>query len=225
MAKKQATAQHDQATNGDATEAAAETPKKKETEIETVKMTDGRVIDFAGKKKMLKEGLKLDDGQLAIRIDFRNGETRTYPINSALLDQFATHGAEQKYGDYLAGAKDDQGNPIDVDDMVLELDELHEQLYTRAEWGTKRDASGMAGTSILIRALSEFKGETIAQSKERVKPLSHKEKMLLRLNPRLKPIIERMEAERASKGAKIDTDAILDAPAVEPANVAAAGQA
>ena len=225
MAKKQATAQHDQATNGDATEAAAETPKKKETEIETVKMTDGRVIDFAGKKKMLKEGLKLDDGQLAIRIDFRNGETRTYPINAALLDQFATHGAEQKYGDYLAGAKDDQGNPIDVDDMVLELDELHEQLYTRAEWGTKRDASGMAGTSILIRALSEFKGETIAQSKERVKPLSHKEKMLLRLNPRLKPIIERMEAERASKGAKIDTDAILDAPAVEPANVAAAGQA
>lgn len=215
MAKKQAAAQEQQ-TNGDATEAAA-TTKKKETEIESVKMTDGRIVDFAGKKKMLKDGFKLDSGELAIRIDFRNGETRTYPINPALLEQFATHGAEQKYGDYLAGAKDDAGNPIDVDDMVLELDELHEQLYVKAEWGVKRDASGMAGTSILIRALAEFKGETIAQAKERVKPLSHKEKMLLRLNPRLKPIIERMEAERASKGTKIDTDAILDAPAASPA--------
>jgi len=213
-----------QQTNGNATEAPADAKaKKKEPEIETVKMSDGRVVDFAGKKKMLKEGLKLDDGLLAIRIDFRNGETRTYPLNPALVEQFATHGAEQKYGDYLAGAKDDAGNPIDVDDMVLELDELHDQLYTRAEWGTKRDASGMAGTSVLIRALAEFKAETIAQAKDRVKPLSHKEKMLLRLNPRLKPIIERMEAEKASKGTKIDTDAILDAPA--PAPVAAAEQA
>jgi len=208
------------ATNGDATQATPEKAKKKETEIETVKMTDGRIVDFAGKKKMLKEGLAVGaDGVIAIRIDFRNGETRTYPLNEALIVQFAQHGAEQKYGDYLAGAKDDAGNPIDIDDMILELDELHEQLYVKGEWGVKRDASGMAGTSTLIKALAEFKGESVAQAKERVKPLSHKEKMLLRLNPRLKPIIERMEAERASKGTKIDTDAILDAPA--PAAAAA----
>lgn len=190
--------------------AEANTAKAK-TEVETVTMTDGRVVEFAGKKKMLKEGLTMPDGSLAIRIDFRNGEFRTYPLRSDMLPKFATHGAEQKYGDYLAGAKDDNGQPLEVEDMILELDGLHTQLFTDGDWKTARDASGMAGTSILARALAEFKSKPIADILASLKDRTHKEKMALRLNPKIKPIVDRLEAEKAAKGAKVDTDAILDA--------------
>ena len=184
--------------------------KKNTPEVETVKMEDGRAVDFVGKKKIDKSGFKLADGTLGIRIDFRNGQTRQYPLRPDMIEKFATHGAEQKYGDQLAGAKDEHGQPLDVEDMVLELDALHKQLYEDGDWTTKRDASGMAGTSILARALAEIKSKTLPEILESLKKLSHKEKMALRLNPKVKPTVDRLEAERAAKGTQVDSDSVLD---------------
>jgi len=41
------------------------------------------------------------------------------------------------------------------------------------------------------------------------KARSQQEKMALRTSPKLKPIVDRLEAEKASKGAKVDTEALL----------------
>lgn len=174
---------------------------KTETQVETVTMTDGRVVDFAGKRKLLKESSVTADGKVQVRLDFRNGETRLFTIPDNLMAKFAAHGAEQKLGDEIAGLND-------VEDCVLAVDELIDRLYN-GEWSVKREANGMAGTSVLVRALVEYTGKTVEQIKQFLSGKSQAEKVALRNNPKIKPIVERIEAEKASKKANVDTDAML----------------
>lgn len=174
---------------------------KPETTVETVTLTDGRIVDFAGKRKLLKESSVTADGKVAVRLDFRNGETRLFTIPDALLNKFAAHGAEQKLGDEIAGLND-------VEDCVLAVDELIDRLYN-GEWSVKREANGMAGTSVLVRALVEHTGKTVDAIKTFLAGKSQAEKVALRNNPKIKPIVERIEAEKASKKANVDTDAML----------------
>ena len=172
-----------------------------ETTYETVRMSDGRTVDFPGKRQLIKSSRIGDGGELSVTLDFRNGETRLFTLPAAMIQQFALHGAEQKLGDEIAGVKD-------IDDAVLAIDELIDRLYN-GEWGIKREASGIAGTSVLVRALVEVTGKTVEQIKEFLKAKSHAEKMALRANPKVKAIVDRIEAEKASKAAKVDTDAML----------------
>lgn len=184
-----------------AVESEVKTTKAK-PEVETVELTDGRKVDFVGKRKMLKETI-IDGDTVACRIDFRNGQTRTFVLPQELLLKFAGHGAEQKYGDETAGVDD-------VDDMVLAVDDLDSRIQ-KLEWSQKREGSGMAGTSILLRALMEFSGRSQEQVKEFLTGKSQAEKLALRNSAKVKPIVERLEAEKLSKGTKVDTDALLGA--------------
>ena len=179
------------------------TAAKEETKVQTVTMTDGRSVDFPGKRRMQKESF-VDDasGAISVRLDFINGETRTFTIPEGLVAKFAAHGAEQKLGDETAGL-------TDVDDAVLAIDELVERL-NKGEWGVKREGNDMSGTSVLARALVEYKNTTMEKVKTFLAGKSAAEKMALRANPGLKPIIERIEAEKAAKGTKVDTDALLN---------------
>ena len=174
---------------------------KVETAVETVTMQDGRIVEFAGKRKLLKESLQSPEGKVQVRLDFRNGETRLFTLPDNLLAKFAAHGAEQKLGDEIAGL-------ADVDDCVIAIDELIDRLYN-GEWSVKREANGMAGTSVLVRALVEHTGKTVEQIKTFLSGKTQAEKVALRNNPKVKPIVERIEAEKASKGSKVDTDALL----------------
>lgn len=173
---------------------------KKETQIETVTMQDGRVVDFAGKRKLLKES-SVENGVAQVRLDFRNGETRLFTIPAAMTLRFATHGAEQKLGDEIAGLED-------TDDCVIAIDDLIERLYN-GEWAIKREGSGMAGTSILARALVEHTGKTAEAIKTFLSTKTQAEKVALRNNPKIKPIVQRLEDEKSSKNTKVDTDALL----------------
>lgn len=168
--------------------------------VETVTLTDGRQVDFAGKRKMLKETI-IEGDTVAVRLDFRNGATRTFVLPPELILRFAGHGAEQKYGDETAGVDD-------VDDMVMAVDDLDSRIQ-KGEWSIKREGGGMAGTSVLLRALMEFSGRTQEQVKEFLSGKSQAEKLALRNSPKVKPIVERLEAEKASRAAKVDTDALL----------------
>lgn len=174
---------------------------KTETQVETVTMTDGRIVDFAGKRKLLKESSVNADGKVQVRLDFRNGETRLFTLPDNLMAKFAAHGAEQKLGDEIAGL-------TDTEDCVLAVDELIDRLYN-GEWSVKREANGMAGTSVLVRALVEHTGKTVDAIKQFLSGKSQAEKVALRNNPKIKPIVERIEAEKASKKANVDTDAML----------------
>ena len=174
---------------------------KQETQIETVVMQDGRAVDFAGKRKLLKESIVGDDGSVQIRLDFRNGETRLFTLPSNLMARFAAHGAEQKLGDEIAGTED-------VEDCVLAVDNLIDRLYN-GEWSVKRETNGMAGTSVLMRALVEHTGKTPEQIKAFLSGKSQAEKVALRNNPKIKPIVDRIEVEKASRKTNVDTDALL----------------
>lgn len=184
---------------------------KQEPKIETVTMKDGRVVDFVGNRQLLKESIFTGDGKVQVRLDWRNGETRLVTLPDALLLKFAAHGAEQKLGDEIAGLKGENGQDADIEDKILAVDELVDRLYN-GEWSIKREG-GIAGTSVLIRALVEmYNGaKSVEDIKVFLKPKTQAEKMALRQNARVKPIIERLEAEKASKAAqKYNTDDMLN---------------
>ena len=174
---------------------------KVETQIETVTMEDSRVVEFAGKRKLLKTSTITPEGKVAVRMDFRNGQTRTFTLPDSMVTKFAAHGAEQKLGDEIAGLDD-------TDDCVMAVDELIDRLYN-GEWGVKREANGMAGTSILARALCELTGKTREQIKAFLAGKSQAEKVALRNSGKVKPIVERLESEKTTRGTKVDTDALL----------------
>lgn len=177
--------------------------ESKDSKVETVSMKDGRLVDFAGKRKLLKDTF-IEGSDVTIRLDFRNGETRTFKIPQELMLKFAGHGAEQKLGDEIAGVDD-------VEDCVLAVDDLMTRLDNK-EWSTKSAGNGMAGTSILVRALMEFTGKTLEQIRAFLSSKNQAEKIALRNNPKVKPIVERLESEKAAKmagAAKVDTDAML----------------
>lgn len=185
-------------------------PAKNEPQVESVKMEDNRVVDFPGKRKLLKESFVTDDGKVQVRLDFRNGATRLFTIPDNLMAKFAAHGAEQKLGDEIAGLKGADGKEADIDDAVLAVDELIDRLYN-GEWNQRKEANGLAGTSVLIRALVElYNGaKSVEQVKAFLKDKTQAEKLALRQSARVKPIVERLEAEKAAKGQKVDADALL----------------
>ena len=178
---------------------ANEVGKKAKSEVETVLMQDGRKVDFVGKRKLLKESL-FGNGQEtpAVRLDYRNGETRVFEIPTDLFAQFACHGAEQKLGDETAGMED-------VDDMVIAVDELIDRL-NKGEWSTRREGSGFAGTSILLQALVEVSGKTIEQIRGFLSGKTQADKMALRNSPKIKPVVDKLEAAKATK---VDTESLL----------------
>ena len=176
------------------------------TTYNSVKMDDGRTVDFAGKRKMLKESIKKADGSLQVRLDFVNGETRLFTLSDALLAEFALHGAQQKLGDEIAGL-------VDVEDAIMAIDELTERLNA-GTWGVQRASGGaMAGTSILARALVEHTKKPMETIKAFLAPKTAAEKVALRRHKDIGVIVARLEAEKAAKGGKtkatVDTDALL----------------
>lgn len=173
-----------------------------ETNVTTVKMEDGRVVDFPGKRKISKESTVEADGTVTVRLDFVSGATRSLTIPDSIFAKCAAHGAEQKLGDACAGLKD-------VDDAVIAVEELIARLEA-GEWNVRREGNGMAGTSVLARALVESTGKDMATIKEFLSKKSQAEKVALRNNPKIKPIVERIEAEKVNKGPQVDTDALLD---------------
>lgn len=178
---------------------------KTETVVETVTMSDARVVEFAGKRKLIKS-TKVTDGKVQVTLDFRNGETRLFTIPDNLLLQFAGHGAEQKLGDEIAGVDD-------VEDCVLAVDELIDRLYN-GEWSMRKEGSGVAGTSVLAKALAEHTGKSIEEIRAFLKPKTQAEKMALRANPKIAPIVERLEKEKANSKDHTQSDALLESLSV-----------
>lgn len=167
-----------------------------------VTMTDGREVGFNAKQKLVKDSAIADDGTISVRLDFVNGETRLFTLNPAMIAQFAAHGAEQKLGDEIAGEKD-------VDDAIIAMDDLIKRLNA-GEWNVKRAAGAFAGTSILIRALVEASGKSVEEIKAFLENKSQAEKLALRRSDKLRPIVERLESEKAaSSKSAVDTDSLL----------------
>lgn len=192
----------------------AEASAKKETVVTPVKMTDGRTVNFAGKRKMSKE-IIIKDGKVSVRFDFLNGETRTYVVGTALLNQLAGHGASQKIGDEAAGVDE-------VDDMVVAIDDIITRL-NKGEWTTTRAAGdGFSGASVVIRAIGEVTGKTVdevkaflekklADDKAKGGTLTRRDLYASFRAPNSKTgvVIARLEKDKASKAVKVNADDLL----------------
>lgn len=203
------------------------TSKKVKAEVTKVKMGDGREVDFVGKRRMNKETLideskiavdgntvTLEQGAVSVRLDFRNGETRTWVVPVSLIAKTTGHGGEQKLGDETAGDES-------VEDMVINVDDLLGRLNI-GEWTRPREAGGFSGSSIVIKAICEATGKDVETVKAflqkkldaaaaKGEKLSRKDLYDSFRNPNSKTgqIIERLEREERAKATKVDADAAL----------------
>lgn len=174
-----------------------------EPQITTVTMTNGRVVDFAGKRRVLKESFVTADNVVSLRLDFINGQTRTIVLPPELLLKFAAHGAEQKFGDEIAGVKD-------IDDAVMAVDVLADRIG-KGQWSVERQYDGMAGASSLARALIEVTGKSADEVRQFLAGKTAADKHALRNSSKVRPTIERLEAEKAARSnkMKINGDELL----------------
>jgi len=208
----------------------AEVETKSKTEYVTVTMTDGREVQFAGKRKVNKETLvdeskmaveegvaQFSEGAVSIRMDFRNGETRTIALPLAMLAKFAGHGAEQKFGDELATSAD---KPLSEDDMVIAIDDLT-ALVQAGKWGAGRAAGGggVSGASTVVLAIMEATGKDAATVKAYLQKKLDSDKDLTRralydsfrvAGTKTGIIIKRLDEAKLAKTAKVDADAELE---------------
>lgn len=170
----------------------------------SVEMTDGKIVEFPGKRKMQLE-VNIDaEGFLDVRADFLNGETRSFTAAPSKLQNFAKYGASQKFRDTIAGLEN-------VDDAVLAIDDLIE-LLGKGEWtATRNSNNSFSGASTLQKAIMKVYGITADKAKAFLKDKTQAQKMALRNNEKLLPVIQEIEAEQTKKVKEsIDTDSLLD---------------
>lgn len=174
---------------------------KTETVVESVKMSDGRIVDFPGKKRLQKDSFIGDDGSVSVRCDFRNGETLDIKLMQSMLAKYAAHGAEQKLGDEIAGVED-------LDDAVLAVSDLIDRL-NKGEWTVAREANGMAGTSILLQAIMAVKGLAKEKVQAYLKDKTQAQKIALRNSPTFADKVKELEAAKAAGKKTVDVTAEL----------------
>lgn len=177
------------------------------SEVISVQMEDGRTVNFTGKVRVIKTSI-IDDTQAIVRFDFRNGQVRVFDLRNPDIDliRLAAHGVESKIGDSYAGVQE-------LDDCVEAVEDLTARLYRREWTATRATGESYAGASVLARAVAEVKGKAISVVKDWLRTKSHKEKSALRNSETIRPIVERLEAEkRAKKGeeAAVDLSGALD---------------
>jgi hypothetical protein len=200
-------------------------PTRQKPVPELVEMTDGRKIEFAGRIRMDKTILIDEDaGTVAVRFDFRNGQTATYQVPQQHLLYAAGHGWAQKLGDHVAGMKDEATKePASEEDMFLAIESLVNDLNTGG-WNKVRSGEGtVSGAGIVLRAVAQHFGKPVAVVKEileaklaedkaRGGTLSRKALYASFRNPdtELGQLILAMEADKKKPAAPVDVSGIFD---------------
>lgn len=203
-------------------------------EGETIEMSDGRKVTFAGKRKIQQKMFFDENGRWTHnQIDFRFEVSDVYPENTIRvprpaddflvqvgdetrvgMEQYAAHGAKQKHGDLAAGAKGQDGQETTTEDLYDAIKRGVDSFYDEGVWSERREASGLAGTSVLLRAMVEYSkdrgtGKTVQDARDTLKGLDAKTKLAMRNTKELKPYVEKIEAARAAKLEKVDTSQVL----------------
>lgn len=152
----------------------------------------GEEVRFGKNDKILKIPTGPTEAPTGILFLGRDGthfhaDLTRYPDKIKWILEF--HGAKQKLGDEYADLDS-------VEDSLEAVRELDERLAS-GRWTAER--TGFAGMSLLLRAIMEVFGLDETAAREFLKPLSNQEKAGLKQSPELKPVIDRMESERAKQ--------------------------
>lgn len=194
-----------------------ETKAAKAPTTTPVTMDDGTVVEFGAKQRLKKTLIELPDGRLQVRLDFVNGEVRIHTLNAALLAKYALHGASQKLGDEISSIEALDDAVEAVDQLMLRLD--------KGEWTMQGPAGGMAGASLLAKALVVVTGQNIMAVRNYLLQLTPKVKAALIFDPQVKPVFDRLKAERDAKRAASGKGASAPDTAGVLAGLAALGKA
>lgn len=167
-----------------------------------IQMNDGSTKEFGEKAKVIKESTVHHDGSIGVKFHFRNGEVKQFhmPHDHQLYARAAQHGLDQKFGDAFSGIDD-------VEDAALAFDKVADQIKA-GDWNKGRVSDGMAGTSVLAKALVKVTGNSIEEVKETLKTLEPAQKAALRKQPAIATAIMEIESAKGSKG-KVDVDEVL----------------
>jgi hypothetical protein len=207
--------------------ASAAPAAKSKTEYTPVKMEDGSVFEFAGNRRVDKEyEVDSDSNTVVATFRFRSGSIRrisSADLSPGILLAAVGHGLVQKIGDEWSNSKD-----LSDEDIVMTCDEMISRL-TGGSWNVERAAGdSLAGASIVIRAIIEeraaagkilsvdqvkaFLQGKLDTAKAKGEKLSRQELYASFRNPasRTGAIIKRLEEEKVSKAAKVDSNALLE---------------
>lgn len=127
-------------------------------------------------------------------------------FNADIIRIASAHGLKQKISDSYAEAKGD----VDIayglaKDMVNRLQEGSWNIVT----------AGLARESLLAKALAELTNQPLEDCISKLADKSKEERAAMRKHPQLKPILLRMEAERAQARADAAQAAAQDATPLE----------
>lgn len=183
-------------------------PKPTQREVLTVKMSDGREVEFVGKRKLLKDTI-IEGSKVHVRFDFRNGNSIFWTVPDSILLKAAGHGIEQKGGDETAGEDD-------VDDMQLAVEAVLERLEKQGMdgWTMKKEGGGFGGASLLVKALMEVTGKAMQEVKDFLKKQVDAGTTYQKLNDAFSeddavgPVLKRLRKEKAGES-KVDTKGLL----------------
>lgn len=165
-----------------------------------IQMEDGRIVQFNSRAKM-RTNITLENGTATIIADFSNGQTLSFaiPLPADLTElqgklfQFAL---KEKTHNQIAGV-------TDVADCFIAVRELFD-LFAAGKWTAERKAGEGQGSSTLQKAIMEVYGKTADQAYQFLKDKTHAQKMALRAHEKLAPVIQRLEAAKASTKVNVD---------------------
>ena len=202
-------------------ETTTKAPKAK-TEYVTVKMNDGREVQFPTKRKITREVLETDGKVVGMRFNYVNGESRSlhlHDLHADTVHQLAVHGISQKVGDEASSGTSD------IDDIVLSHENMIERLKKGEFYAERSAGDSFAGAASVVQALCEVTGKGVEEIKGF---LNRKLESLQAAAPEgtkvsrhdlyasfKKPgtktgeIIERIEKEKRAKEAKFDADELV----------------
>lgn len=86
-------------------------------------MSDGRFVDFPARRRILSSQYVDAEGSVCIRLDFANGETRTFKVRDDMLLRFAAEGAEHMLRTSASVAQDMQAVVSAVDHRIARLNQ------------------------------------------------------------------------------------------------------
>lgn len=151
---------------------------------------------------MAKKIVNLENKTVTFEVDGNEAVFELDRCSPEMVIQLALHGASQKGGDSYAGAaaavKDSDMSLTDY--ILTTVQGVIDQLYND-DWTVRVGGAGPRITD-LARALAEAYGVSEAEAAEKVGEIDADTKKAVRKHPAIKPILDRLAAERAAAKAE-----------------------
>lgn len=162
---------------------------------------------MANRKGSIRTTVEVDEAHATITFVFGKGTgDEWYAIDrvsfevdelpSEMYRQMALYGARKALMDRTS----DQSDPMQkADDPRVKIDamiDLWDRLFMQGQWKEPSKASGGGGPPLVVEAIAEYKGVSVAQAQKAWKAQDDDQKAKIQENEEIKAIMERKQAER-----------------------------